>query len=416
MKKYDLVVIGGGLSGVAAAVSAARQNYSVLLVEQSGCLGGAMSGNLVYPFMPYWTNMPDGTKKMLSAGLFAEMYERQQKYIKTDLIHFHPEYFKLVLDEMVTEVGVDTLFHTVLSRVETGGRRVTGAVLATVGGEMTVNGRFFIDATGNGDLFALAGCDFQLGRQSDSLCQPMTTCFRVCNVDDKLFDQEQKAIQELYKQYRAEGKIQNPRENILIFRHLGKGIVHFNTTRIIKHDPTDPVSVSQAEMLARQQIFELLHFLQQNFLSFKSCTLVSTASGIGIRESRKLKGEHVLTAEELKACTKFDDSIALGNYDLDIHNPEGSGTSHYYFKQGEYYTIPYRCLLPREYGNLLVAGRCISTTHEAQASIRIMPICCTTGESAGTAVAVALETGADAHTVDIAAVQSLLRKNGAAID
>ena len=115
-------------------------------------------------------------------------------------------------------------------------------------------------------------------------------------------------------------------------------------------------------------------------------------------------------------CTKFDDAIALGNYDIDIHNPAGTGTSHYYFAPGDYYSIPYRSLLPKEFDNLLVGGRCISATHEAQASIRIMPICATTGEAAGTAIGVAYNTGTNTHTVDVKAVQAKLRENGAAID
>ncbi len=416
MKNYDLIVLGGGLSGVAAAVSAAREGLHVLLAEQQGCLGGAMSNCLVYPFMAYQTTLPDGSHKILSAGLFAEMCERQRRWAPMGHGDFKPEYFKFVLDDMVTEAGVDVLFHATLSRVQTAGRQVTALVLATKAGELTVKADLFIDATGDGDLFAFAGCDFQLGRTADTLCQPMTTCFRVGNVDEDLLRKENAAMQALYKQFCTEGKITNPREDILHFRGLGRGIVHFNTTRIVKHDPTDPMALSRAEITARRQIREMMTFLQENVRAFRESTLLFSAVSIGVRESRKLIGEHLLTADELIACTRFSDAIALGNYDIDIHNPEGSGTSHRFFAPGEYYTIPYRSLLPREYDNLLVAGRCISATHEAQASIRIMPICATTGEAAGTAAAVAHRTGKNAHTVDVAALQALLRKNGAVID
>jgi len=203
---------------------------------------------------------------------------------------------------------------------------------------------------------------------------------------------------------------------LLVFFGLGEGIVHFNTTRIIRLDPTDPFAVSKAEMEGRRQIFELYTFLKENCPAFPNASICSTAVSIGVRESRKLKGEHILNAQELKDCTRFEDSIALGNYDIDIHNPEGEGTSHYYFADGEYYTIPYRCLVPKELDNLLVGGRCISATHEAQASIRIMPICATLGQAAGTAAAVAKQTGTCVHNVDVAKVQAILRKNGAAID
>ena len=142
---------------------------------------------------------------------------------------------------------------------------------------------------------------------------------------------------------------------------------------------------------------------------------MSIAPEIGVRESRKLRGVHLLTEQELKDCTVFEDSIALGNYDIDIHNPAGSGTSHYYFKDGTYYTIPYRSLLPKEFDNLLVAGRCLSATHEAQASVRIMPICATMGQAAGTAIGVMKKTNTNAHEVDVKEIQRILEKAGAAI-
>ncbi|MEE1223624.1 MAG: FAD-dependent oxidoreductase [Clostridia bacterium] len=413
MKKYNLIVAGGGLSGVAAAVSAARAGLEVLLVEKSGCLGGAMSNCLVYPFMPYWTEM-DGKKEYLSAGIFEEMRKRQNEYetSKSDM-NFKPEYFKLVLDDMVNEAKIDVLYHAVIFGVNTDERQIKSVNIALKSGPLTAEADFFVDATGDGDLFAFAGCDYQTGRDNDGLCQPMTTCFRMSGVDVEMYKKERSALQELYKNYRKEGKIENPREDILTFLGIGEGIVHFNTTRIVKLDPTNPFDVSKAESMARKQIHEIVKFLKDNSKAFANSSIISVASDIGVRESRKLKGVHILTAEELKDCTKFEDSIALGNYDIDIHNPSGSGTSHYYFKDGEFYTIPYRSLLPKEFDNMLVAGRCISATHEAQASVRIMPICCCMGEAAGTAIGVAYNSGANLHNVDINEVQTILVSNGA---
>ncbi|MBQ9131955.1 MAG: FAD-dependent oxidoreductase [Clostridia bacterium] len=414
---YDLIVAGGGLSGVAAAVSAAREGLRVLLIERNGCLGGALSHNHVFPFMPYWTVMTqDQSKKYLSAGIFAEMNRRHKQYYPdADDKHFQPEFFKMMLDDMVTEAGVDVLFHGTVFQVKTENRILQSLQVATPSGVLTLSATFFVDATGNGDLFALAGCDYQLGRESDGLCQPMTTCFRVTNVDKPLFKKELPYLQEKYKRLQAEGKLQNPRENILVFSSFEGNTLHFNTTRVIKCNPTDAFAVSSAEMEARRQIREMMQFLQSHSQALAHASLISIAPEIGIRESRKLKGVHVLTAEELKALTPFEDSIALGNYDIDIHNPSGSGTSHYYFPQGDYYRIPYRALLPKEYDNLLVAGRCISATHEAQASIRIMPICACLGEAAGTAIAVAHKTAATAHTVNVQKVQDLLRSHGAVL-
>ena len=418
MERYDLIVAGGGLTGVAAAVSAAREGCKVLLVEQSGCLGGAISVNLVYPFMRFWTKLPEtGEIKELSSGIFAEMNKRQAAYIRPDSnTRFSPDSFMLVLDEMCVEAGVEVLFHATLCGANVEAGKIKSILLATKAGLMELEADSFIDATGDGDLMAFAGCDFQLGRESDGLCQPMTTIFRMSGVDLAAFKADRPRIQALYKQLKAEGKIQNPREDILVFFGLGEGILHFNTTRMVKLDPTDPFAVSKAEMEGRKQIFEMYTFLKENCPAFENATVCNTAISVGVRESRKLRGEHILTVQELKACTRFADAIALGNYDIDIHNPEGAGTSHYYFGDGEYYTIPYRSFLPKEISNLLVAGRCLSATHEAQASVRIMPICATMGQAAGTAAAVAKQTGTCVHDVDIAKVQAILRKNGAAID
>ncbi len=424
MKHYDLIVVGGGLSGVAAAVSAAREGLQVLLVEKSGCLGGAISNNLVYPFTWYWTTDPkDDTKKYLNAGIFALMREKEKAYIDecNDKVYasyeycFKPEFYKLLLDDLVTESGVDVLFHSLLVDVKTENRQITGIVLATVSGLTEVTSDFFIDATGNGDLFAFAGCDYQLGRESDGFCQPMTTCFRMSNVDMNLFKEDTIYLQNKYKELQSQGVIKNPRENLLWFTGIGEDIVHFNTTRVVKMDPTDPVELSKAEIIARKQIHETVRFLKEHSKAFENSTVISIATEIGVRESRKLKGVHILTQDELKECIEFDDTIALGNYAIDIHSPDGSGTTMYHFKKGEYYRIPYRSLLPKEYDNLLVAGRCISATHEAQAAIRIMSICACMGEAAGTAAAICNRSGMDFHTVDIKELRRRLLENGAVL-
>lgn len=172
------------------------------------------------------------------------------------------------------------------------------------------------------------------------------------------------------------------------------------------------MDLSEAEIEAREQVFEIHNFLKENFLSFKDSRVLSTALQIGIRESRKVEGEYTLTVEDLKSLARFDDAVAVANYDIDIHNPEGAGTSHYYFGAGEWYEIPYRCLIPKGMNNLLVAGRCISSTHEAQASYRIMPYCAEIGQAAGIASAVAKQSGVDVRFVDTEHVRAKLRENG----
>lgn len=413
-KDYDLIVVGGGLTGVAAAVAASRQGLSVLLLEQDGSLGGAMSNSFVFPFMRY-TYWEDEKWNYLSAGIFKEMVERHRSIGGCSKYGWQPELIKMMLDDMIVEAGVDILFHTRVVNVVMDGRELKSVLAASKSGTLEIRAKFFIDASGDGELMALSGCAYQLGREEDNLCQPMTTCFRLSNVNMEKFYEELPGLQKLYNEKQKTGEISNPRENMLIMGEVSKGVLHFNTTRIVKHNPVDPMELSRAEIEARKQVLELYNFLRQNSEMFRESAIVSIAQNIGVRESRKLLGVHVLTADDLKSLTIFDDSIALGNYDIDIHNPEGTGTYIYSFPKEAYYSIPYRSLLPRETDNLLVAGRCLSATHEAHSAVRIMPICTCMGEAAGVAAAQAVHTGKNAHTLDIHAVQQILEANGAKI-
>ncbi len=420
MDKYDLIVVGGGQAGCAAALAGARDGLSVLLVEAAGALGGSATNCLVNPFMPYTTTIKEngGEKHLaLSDGLFTEFHNALNEdglfSEAKEWTTFSEESLKIILDRKMAEAGVRVLFHATLCGVRTEGRRIVSASFATVGGVLTFEADSFVDATGDATLSVYAGVSCRLGRPADSLCQPMTLCFRVCNIDVEDFWKHHREINDLYKKLQAEGKIKNPRENVLVFPTRIPGVLHFNTTRVVKHDPSDAFSVSEAEAMAREQVLEMVRFLKENFACCRNAYLISTAASIGVRESRMIEARHVLDQDEIVAGTHFEDGIAAGNYDIDIHSPDGSGTSHYYFPAGVYYTIPYRCLLPKDLDNLLVAGRCIGATHEAQASIRIMPICICLGEAAGTAAALAKKSGVAVADVDTAALRQRLREKGA---
>lgn len=415
MKKFDVLVAGGGFAGTAAAISAARGGKKVMLFDKFNAPGGAAAVNLVTPFMPYWTiNKERNKREYLTGGIFSEIVGKLRELgaMEGD-DKFSDEYLKLVLNRIIKEAGVTVLYHAYLKDVEKEGKSIKSVTVSALGQDIKIAADTFIDATGDGVLSYLAGCSFMLGRNGDNLCQPMTLCFRVANVDVGRFYAEMPEMQKLYKEKQSSGEIRNPRENILTFVVPAKGIIHFNTTRVVKLNPTDPFDVTEAEFAAREQVFELFDLLKASFSSMKDADLIMTAAGIGVRESRMIEGEHILTANDLKECTKFPDSVARGNYDIDIHNPEGTGTSHYYFAPGEYYTIPYRSLTVKDADNLLVAGRCISADHEAQASIRIMPICASTGEAAG--IAASLAPGGKVKEVDIKALRERLTASGALI-
>ena len=420
MKRYNVVVVGGGFAGVAAAIGAARSGLSVLLLERSNCLGGAAVNCLVNPFMEYWSKTNNNgveEKLFLCQGIFREILDELDSLgaLGDDLATFHEEYLKLILNRMVKKENIDILFHSYLIDITKDVDAVKSVIVANKSGKLEFCADYFIDATGDGDLAVLSGCNYQLGREADNLCQPMTLCFRLANVDFPKFEKSWRSIQPLYSEWQRQGKIKNIRENVLTFKNLVEGVLHFNSTRIVRKNPVDAFDITEAEIEAREQVFELYHFMKENIDGFQNSKIIMTAPQIGVRESRMIEGEYLLTESDLVECKVFEDSIAVGNYDIDIHNPEGSGTSHYYFPDGKYYTIPYRSLIPKGIKNLLVAGRCISATHEAQASIRIMPIVCCIGEAAGVAAGAAAADGTTFVDADITAIQQTLKERGAVI-
>ncbi len=414
MKKYDVAVIGGGFAGVAAALAAAREGARVIIVEKSNCLGGAAVNCLVNPFMPYSTKI-NGVTTYLSAGVFERILKKLSERKALRERSFLEEELKYILNEMVLEANIDLLFHAYICRTQKNGSRICSVTVATISGEMTVNADYFIDATGDAQLSYLADCPTALGREQDHLCQPMTLCFRIGNVDIEKFFASLKEVNDEYKTAQADGVITNPRENILVFKTPVPNALHFNTTRVVKKNPTAPEDVTQAEVIARRQVYEIYDFIKKHADGLENSFLMMTAMEIGVRESRMIVGDYVLTEKDCKECVKFEDAVAACNYDIDIHNPEGSGTSHYYFKDGEYYTIPYRSLIPKNVDNMLVAGRCISSDHAAQASYRIMPTVCSIGEAAGTAIGLAVKGCKGVRDVNVKKLQKTLKDNQAFI-
>lgn len=415
MKKYDLAVIGGGFAGVAAALAAARAGTKVLIVEKSNCLGGAAVNCLVNPFMPYWTEI-DGKRVDLSTGIFKEIHDRLEERNAMKNESFLEEELKYILNEMVIEANIDLLFHAYIFRANTCADRIVSVTAASQSGEIQIEADYFIDATGDAQLAYLAGCPTVLGREPDHLCQPMTLCFRVGNVDVEKFYVSRERLKISHAQSLAAGELINPRENILVFRTPIHNVLHFNTTRVVRKNPTSPEEVTEAEVLARKQVYEIYDFMKRHADGLENSFLMMTAAEIGVRESRKIVGDYVLTEQDCKNCVKFEDAIAACNYDIDIHNPEGTGTSHYYFPAGAYYTIPYRSLIPKNINNMLVAGRCISSDHGAQASYRIMPVVCCIGEAAGSAIGLAAGSGCSVRDINPKDLQSVLKKNRAYIN
>lgn len=408
---FDLAVLGGGLAGTMAAIAAAREGKKVILIEKYGCLGGMATAGLVYPFM---RDYEGGSLKKVNAGLYAKMLREVHALGGSkapDDRFYKDEIMKIVLDRMVKEAGVKVLFHATLCDVEFCDETVKSISVATVSGKIRIEAKIFMDCTGNADLVAQAGLPFEEGRDLDGLCQPMTLCFRLANFDWEKLDKAQ--MNAAWAKLKEEGRIKNPREDILIVRSPIDGMVHINATRAIGVDPTDVEAVSEAEMLLREQMLELLLFFRQNVAGGENCEIAASALESGIRESRRIVGLARVTEEDLLGTKKFEDSIARGAYKLDIHNPSGTGTYLKSIPNHDYYTIPYRALIPQNTKNLLIAGRCVSSSHEALSAIRIMPITSCMGEAAGIAAALAVDAGCAPAEIDITELQRKLTSFGA---
>lgn len=413
--EFDVIVAGGGPSGIAAAIASAREGARTLLVERYGFLGGAGTAMMVNPWMSYRAGnggeqlifgvLQELIDGMTALGMYGHPKARNA---------FDPEALKVVAERLCREAGVTLLYHSFLAgaNMREDGRTIRSVQLANKAGLVEIGARMYVDATGDADLSALAGAVVEKGREVDSNCQPMTLNFRMADVDTARMPDKQE-ITRRYLAAKERGEVDCPREDVLWFYANQPDVIHFNTTRVILKDATDPWQLTEAEMEGRRQVQELVRFLKKEVDGFENAYLQTTAPQIGVRESRRVIGEHVLTAEELLAACKFDDAIARGAYPVDIHNPTGSGTVIRSLKPGEWYDIPLRSLIPLGIDNLLVGGRPISATHEAHSAIRVQPIAMAIGQAAGTAAALCARDGVGPRGLAAASVQDALQRQGA---
>ncbi|MDI6618626.1 MAG: FAD-dependent oxidoreductase [Clostridiales bacterium] len=417
--KFDVVVAGSGPAGLAAAVTSARAGMKTALVERYGVLGGNLTSGLVGPIMG-----------SVSSGTIADEIEKKLG-IWNNWCEHDVEDAKRLFIEMAVDAGVDVYLQTSVVDVLMNGDTIDGLVVASKSGLEVIKGRIFVDATGDGVVSYMAGAECMMGRDSDNLVQPATLMFIISNVDDdKVIDcgkedypegtPEHKFV-ELCKQKSLEGELPSNVSIVRLYKTIRKGERMINATQANYINGLDHSDICKAEVDLRKQIDKVVDFLRKYMPGCENCYVKESSNTLGIRESRRVKGMYVMKDEDLIEGRKFEDVVVHNAvFVIDIHNPAGGGQAEGVADSTPIgaaakvkpYDIPYRCFVPVKVGNLYTAGRCISGTHRAHASYRVMKICMAMGQAVGTAAGLCVQKGSKPGELDYRLVQKALVKQG----
>lgn len=417
-RKVDVLVVGGGTSGCTAAVSAARNGASVLLVERYGFLGGTATAAMVGVFCGVYTCGPDSTHQILVGGLPREVMTRLEavgggmKY--RHRFQVDHEIFKVVLDRMVGEAGVELLFHTTVVETLVAGGAVKGVVVEHKGGREVILADRIIDASGDGDVAALAGAPFEIGDEAGRLQAP-TMVFYMGGVDiERAMAFPEKEIRRLLVEVKASGEFDFPRISGSFSPAPQPGKVHVNMSRVAGVNGVDPWSLSNGTLEGRRQVEDFAKFLVKYVPGFETAIIDAIAPQLGVRETRRIMGEKVLTRQNVLGAEKAADAVCRSSWPIEDHS-QGETTIRLHLPGDDYYHVPYGTLVPLEVDNLLLAGRCISSTHDGQASVRVMGPGMALGEAAGLAAVMSLKARATPRQLPAGELQAGLLRQGALI-
>lgn len=398
--EYDLIVAGGGTAGAAAAVAAARRGQRVLLVEEQNCLGGISTSGGVGEWFASLPGMGD---------IFQATVRELERYGMRDRRFFNPEYLKIIWQGLAERAGVHFLFHASVIGVDTRGGALETVRVACCTRELVAKARYFIDATGEGDLAALAGAETVQGDPVTGLTLHMTLTAWLYDTGKPVTPYLPEGLAPITCDAELPG--------------LGAGWlvenrrVFLNATKVTRHDPTDPFSLTAAELEARRQLARVVHYAQRT--RYPNHALAGSGAKIGIREGRRIVGDYVLRRDEMlgrKEPLDFPDGVAVATSQVDFHSLTKGGNAGWR-ERVECYAIPFRCLVARGFRNLLMAGKCISVDQVVQSSCRMTPTCCAMGQAAGTAAALAVEAdAAEIRRISIPALRDALAADGMELD
>lgn len=434
----DILVVGGGPSGIMAALAAAEGGHKVMLIESRSFVGGNMTIGL--PILGFLGQKGNQIIKGLPQKFIDRMKavqassEHRPCPLHMSLTLVEPEAVKTVALQMLVEAKVDLLFYTFCAGVVMEEDELKGIIIESKAGREAILAKTIIDCTGDADIAYRAGVPCEYGNE-DGGVQPPTLMFCLGGVDTErlrtsvaeeprtyltdfipaeYFGQNNQFVlvgmRNLVKKAQENGLNLSTERTILI-TGLRKGEVWVNMTRVNGVNGTDPASLSYGEIEGRDQIRDIQQYLIEYVPGFENAYFLKTAPFLGIRETRRIRGKYTMTREDIMSCQLFDDAIAVASYPLDIHHPQGGGCTLEWC--GDCYDIPYRSLIPENIKNLIVAGRCISTTHEAMSAIRVMAPCMAMGEAAGRAASISVTQSIQPAEVDVKQLQQELLQNGA---
>ena len=404
--KYDVIVVGGGAAGCAAAIRAARDGASVLLIEASGALGGMASGGMVPEFCPF----TDG-EKIIHHGIAEEILFKMKAVTpdpeeKLDYCTIDAEWMKYFLDGMVSEAGVSILFHSTVCAAQRDGARVLGVTVSNKSGLCHYTAGAFVDATGDADLCAFLGCEFEVGDEEGKTQMP-TLCFMLSGVRDEGKPIEA-MVRERLPEIISDAEFPSIDNDFFCTMKMAEGVWGCNAGHVREVDPLDRLSISKGTIEGRKKAREYLFALKKYMpTEFDSAHIVATAPLLGIRETRRIKGEYTITTEDYRTRRSFDDEIGRNSYAIDLHDVKhfykGVNANEGYgrYGKGDSHGIPLRALIPIGTDNLFVGGRSISCERAVQSSLRIIPVCFVTGEAAGAAATVCAKHGIKSTNVCI---------------
>lgn len=428
-QKYDIIVAGAGIAGISAAVKAARLGASVLLIEHYGFVGGMSTAGMVSPFMKHSIN-----DETLVKGVFEDI--EHEMISRKGMIDngFYASSFRASAYNLLSDANCTILLNARINEVKRTGYKIHSVTVVTDDSEIEIQAEVFIDTTGDAQLVYLGGFPYQKGDEKTGKLQALTLFFRMAGIDVK-------AVTEYAKQHRedffdwmeydfdfnkiisiagffsfvkraiSEKRLSEEVQYIFFTTLPESGEGSFNTSNILGVDGSTSEELTKAELIGRKQVAQVVELLQNEIPGFSNSILLETAVQVGVRETRRAVGDYIVTGDDIKQARKFHDAIARACYGIDIHGQKDEESRMEHLKEGEYYEVPIRALIVKEADNLLVAGRCISSTREGHSALRIQPTSAATGEACGALAAIAVKNNKSVREIDYREVQKEIMYN-----